>query len=82
MTMCASSQFCSAGIFDMARSDTHVAHEDAAIKEADVQTRTRCMLNALVCLLEGACGPNYPQTKDFLTFNNYYLYMNMAALKP
>lgn len=48
----------------MERSNTHVAQEDAATKEADVQTRTRCTLDALVYLLEGACELNYPQTKD------------------
>lgn len=62
--MSVSSQLRSAGISDMARSNTHVAREDAAIKEADVQTRTRCTLSALVYLLEGACELNYPQTKD------------------
>lgn len=46
------------------RGQTHVAQEDEAIKEADVQTRTRCTLNALVYLLEEACELNYPQTKD------------------
>lgn len=43
---------------------THVAQDNAAIKEADVQTCKCCTLNALVYLLEGACGLNYSQTKD------------------
>lgn len=61
--MSVSSLLCSAGIFEMERSNTHVAQEDTATKEADVQTRMRCTLNALVYLLEGACGLNYSQTK-------------------
>lgn len=43
-----------------------MAQADAVIKEADVQTCTRCTLNALAYLLEGACELNYPQTKDIV----------------
>lgn len=46
----------------MERSKTRAAQE--AIKEADVQARTRCTLSALAYLLERACELNYPQTKD------------------